>query len=338
MAHPATPEAADAPALNSASDKAADFENFLFGDDEEEQEEPDATESEDDGELDPEALDEDADEAGDEEAEPDAPAIDAPVSLNAEEKKVFAQLPPEAQQAWAASENRRNSQVQEATTKASTAQREAEARAAAADADAKAIYARQLDQFAQALQPTAPDPRLAQVDPAQYIAQKAQYDAQKAQYEDFVQQVRGIGHEAETEADAAFIQMRDRELMTHPKIANTETRGEFLDGVFKLAQEAGFDPAHVAKNATGPEILAIAAIYERLSQAEDKAAKYDRAMSKQMQKVRAGKARSLRPNAAPHATSRAANADKAWQRVTKTRDSSVKADAFADFLEATGNL
>lgn len=332
MAHPATPEAAPAPAPQSASDKAADFENFLF---EDEQDEDAAIEE--DGELDPESLEEGDEEQADEEIEPDdEPAIDAPVSLNAEEKKVFAQLPVEAQRVWAESEGRRNAQVQEATTKASTAQREAEARTAIADAEAKRVYASQLDQVAKAFEPTAPDPRLAQHDPARYIAEKAQYDALKVQHDDFMQQVRAIGDEAETAADAAFIQHRDRELMSHPKIGNAETREEFLKGVFELAESVGFEPSHIAKNATGPEILAIAKLYERLSAAEDKAGKYDKAISKQMQKVRAAKSRNLRPNAAPQAQSRNATANKAWERVKSTNSREAKADAFADYLEASG--
>lgn len=333
MAHPATPEAADAPAPTSASDKAADFENFLFGD-EEEQDEASEPEGE-DGELDPEDLEEGEEEQADEADEPEE-AIDAPVSLNAEEKKVFAQLPPEAQRAWAESENRRNAQVQEATTKASNAQREAEARAAAADAEAKRVYAAQLDQFAKAFEPVAPDPRLAQHDPARYIAEKAQYDALKAQHDEFMQQVRTIGHEAETQADAAFIQQRDRELMTHPKIANPETREAFLAGVFELAESVGFSAQHIAQNATGAEVLAIAQIFERLSAAEEKASKYDKAISRQMQKVRAAKQRNLRPNAAPQAQSRNAQASKAWERVKTTNSREAKADAFADYLEASG--
>lgn len=334
MAHPEG-EAASAPAPTSASDKAADFENFLYGD-EAEEDEGSEPEAEDEGELEPEDLDEGDEEQADEEGEPGEPAIDAPVSLNAEEKKVFAQLPPEAQRAWAESENRRNAQVQEATTKASNAQREAEARAAAADAEAKRVYAAQLEQIGKAFEPNPPDPMLAQHDPARYIAEKAQYDALKAQHDDYMQQVRALGNEAETQADAAFVQNRDRELMTHPKIANPETREAFLAGVFGLAESVGFDPSHIARNATGAEVLAIAAIYERLSAAEEKAAKYDRAISKQMQKVRAAKQRNLRPNAAPQAQSRNAQAGKAWERVKATKSREEKASAFADYLEASG--
>ena len=209
MAHPAT-EAASSPV--SVEEKAADFENFLFGEDDEQEEveEPEVDEAEE-----PE-LDEEEEQQEGEDDKPEAPAIEAPVSLNAEEKEVFAQLPTEAQQAWAASETRRNTQVQEATTKASNAQREAESRAAAADAQARRQYATQLDQFVSNFAPQAPDPSLAQQNPQAYIAQEAQYRAQKAQHDDLVQQVRAFGQEADQEAHQTFVQQRDRELMQIP--------------------------------------------------------------------------------------------------------------------------
>lgn len=325
------PEAVDVPA--NPADAAADFENYLFGDDDEQNEPDPEGDDGDEPELDPEGAEQD-----DEQREPEKPAIAAPVSLNAEEKAAFLAASPEAQQAWAAAENRRNAQVQEATTKASAAQQQAQSAAAAADAQAKALYGQQLEKFVAAFKPHAPDPSLAYQNPAQYIAEKAQYDAQAAQFDELVQQVRGVQTEAQQEADAAFLAQRDRELMSHPKIANSETRDEFLKGIFDLASEVGFAPDQIVKHASGPEVLALAKVYERLTAAEEKAAKYDKAMSRQMQKVRAGKQRNLRPNAAPHDPSRAANADKAWQRVTTTRNKAHQAEAFADYLEATGHL
>src|SRR5580765_689943 len=134
-------EAALAPAQMSASEKAEQFEQFL------EPEELEATEEETDPESD-DLSDEDlaeGEEAGEEESEPGA-AIAPPPSLNAEEKAKFAQLQPEAQRLLAEAETRRNAQVQEATTKASEAQRTAEARAAAADAQAQVVYAQQLNE------------------------------------------------------------------------------------------------------------------------------------------------------------------------------------------------
>jgi hypothetical protein len=319
-------EAVTVPATKA--DAAADFENFIFGEEDEEQDDsPPESDEEQDLEL-------DGEETGETEDEPEDPAIAPPASLTAEEKAAFAQLPKEAQAAWAASENRRNTQVQEATTKASQAQREAEARAAHADAEAKSLYAQQLDQFVKAFEPQAPDPNLAYQDPARYIAEKAQYDAQKAQHDNLVQQVRGIATEADTQAQQAFIAQRDRELMQIPEIANPETRETTIQRAFGEAEKLGFDVSELAQGAQARDIKALLEIAEL----REKASKYDAAMSRKMQRVRSAKGKTLRPNAAPQEQSRAATAAKAWERTVGTRNKQAQADAFADYLEATGNL
>lgn len=334
MAHPEG-EAVDSPAPVSVEEKAADFEQFLGdeyldGELPEEGEEPDEVE-----ETEGEEADDDFDLEDDEESDEPETAIEAPVSLNAEEKEVFAQLPPEAQQAWAASETRRNTQVQEATTKASTAQREAEARAAAADAEAKAQYADQLDQFIAAFEPQAPDPMLAQQDPQSYIAQKAQFDAMKAQHDELVQRVKAVKSEANTEAQQAFIQQRDRELMAIPEVANPDTRQNYLDTAFGAAEWLGYDKGELAQSITANEVQKL---YE-IAQMRTKAEKYDQAMSKRMKKVRAAKGKTLRPNAAPQGKSRSAKASQAWKGVKEARgNKAAEGAAMAEWLEASGHL
>lgn len=324
MDSPSLSEAASAPAPMSASDKAAAFEEFL---DPEEGGQDEETQTQDtDGAEEGDDLDIEDEEAGDTDDEPET-AIDAPISLNAEEKKVFAQLPPEAQQAWATSETRRNAQVQEATTKASEAQRSAEHRAAQADAEAKAVYGQQLEQFAQAFAPQRPDPALAQYDPASYIAQQAQFDAAKAQHDDLMQQVRGLQTEASAEATQAFVAARDRELMTIPEVANPETRSDYLDRAMGVAEALGYDRNTLARNADAADIKAMAQAAEWKAKAD----RFDKAMSKQMQKVRAQKGKTLRPNAAPQASARAADG-KAWQNVKQARSKEAQAEAFADWV------
>lgn len=332
MAHP-NGEAGDVPA--NEADAAADFEQYLddFGLDDDAEDEDGADEDlSDNEEIDD--LDIDDDDTGKDGDEPGEPAIEAPASLNAEEKATFAQLPKEAQQAWAASETRRNSQVQEATTKASHAQRDAEARAAAADADARATYGQQLEQFVSAFEPQQPDPQLAYQNPQQYIAEKAQYDAMKAQHDHLVQQVKGVQSQANTEAQQAFIAQRDRELMTIPEIANVETRSDYIDRAMGMAKELGFDQAELSEGATARDIKALAQIADWKALAE----KYQKAMSSKMQRVRAGKQRSVKPGAAPQDSSRAAKANKSWQRVKSATSKEAKTEAFADYLETTGNL
>jgi hypothetical protein len=314
MEGPSLSEAATAAPL-SASDKAAAFEEFL---DPEEEQEAEPEGAEDDLDL----AEEEADEP---EVEPET-AIDAPVSLNAEEKKAFAAASPEAQQAWAASETRRNAQVQEATTKASEAQRMAEARAAQADAEAKAVFAQQLDVFVAEFAPRAPDIRQYN-DQLAYLTDKAQYDDAKAQHDELVQHVRGIQTEANTEAEQAFFAQRDRELLTIPEVANPETRQGYLDRVMEAAEALGYDRDTLARSANAFDITAIAQAAEWKAKAD----RFDKAMAKQMQKVRAQKGKSLRPGAAAQNTSAARGAQD-WQRVKGAKSKEAQAEAFADYM------
>lgn len=323
MAHPATPEAADAPAPQSASDKAADFENFLFDDEEQDE----APESEADPELDEGDLEE-GDEGEEETDEPDAPAIAPPPSLNAEEKKVFAQLPPEAQQAWAESENRRNSQVQEATTKAAAKEREAQQALERADAQAAIRYAAQLKAFTETFRPQMPDPQLAYVDPQRYIAEKAQYDAELAQFEQLEQHVSGVRDEAFGKVQTVDAAQRVADLMTVPELANPATRETHVQWARGLVSELGMDPDVFEQNADSGDFKAL----KQVDEWRQKAARFDAAMSRKMQQVRAGKARTLRPGAAPTDKTRAASGDKSWQRVKTARTKEAQSEAFADYL------
>ncbi len=234
-------------------------------------------------------AEEEADESDEQET-----AIDAPVSLNKAEKEAFSQLPAEAQQFVTQLESRRASQVQEATTKASQAQRDAEARAAAADAEAKQVYSQQLDQFLTAFAPQAPDPQMAYSDPQRYVAAKAQYDAQKAQHDELVQQVKGIGTEATQALDKSFYEQRDRELMAIPEVANEETRKSYLDKAMGAANKLGYDVAELTQTMDAEDVKRLHSVAEAFEKAE----KYDAAMSRKMKRVRAGKQRTNKPGVA----------------------------------------
>lgn len=211
--------------------------------------------------------------------EDDEPAevIEAPASLNADEKTQFAQLDPKAQRLLADVEARRNSQVTAATTKAANAQREAESRAAMADAQAKAVYSQQLRAVVESIKlPPAPDANLAYTDPASYVAQKAQYDAAQAELSQFMQEVEAIGGEASSTVDQAFVDARDRALMAIPEIQNEETRSGFFDKAFEAADKIGLDRSQI-DHATADELKALRSIYDDQQDAklwrEHKAAK-----------------------------------------------------------------
>lgn len=211
--------------------------------------------------------------------EDDEPAevIEAPASLNADEKTQFAQLDPKAQRLLADVEARRNSQVTKATTQAANAQREAESRAAMADAQAKAVYSQQLRAVVESIKlPPAPDAQLAYTDPASYVAQKAQYDAAQAELSQFMQEVEAIGGEASSTVDQAFVDARDRALMAIPEIQNEETRSGFFDKAFEAADKIGLDRSQI-DHATADELKALRTIYDDQQDAklwrEHKAAK-----------------------------------------------------------------
>jgi hypothetical protein len=323
MAHPQDAEAVDAPVDDDGA--VAAFVDYLDNEDEELPEDGDEPQG-DDPEGDEPGEGDDADEDEQEGDEPET-AIEAPVSLNADEKAVFAQLPPEAQRAWAASEVRRNSQVQDATTKAANAQREAKAQAAEAHSKAKAVFAEQLATFASHLAPQAPDPELARANPGEYIAQKAQYDAAKAQHDALVQQVSALGEEADHEIDQAFIQSRDRELLAIPEVANEETREAYFGRAFEAADALGYDRNVLLRDGNATDFKALVAAQGW----KDKAAKYDAIMAKQMQRVR--DAKTAKPGAAQPKGSSTARALK--DATTRLRKTGNDADAIAAF-EALG--
>jgi hypothetical protein len=331
-AHQVT-EAASAPA--TFADKAAAFEQDIgdFVPDFEDDEETPASEGEEEYDLD-EELDED--EEGEESDEPAAPAIEAPVSLNAEEKEVFAQLPVEAQQAWAASETRRNAQVQEATTRASEAQRQAQAAAASADAQARAAYAAQLNQVVSAFAPQEPNPAEFQTI-QQYQHAKANYDYAKAQHDQFAQQVATIGQET-PEQKSARIQARDQQLLTIPEIADPATRDQFIQSAFTVAKELGYDQADLAEHMDAVDLKALAQAAKWKADSDELA----RIRAKSKERVRdakSGKFRSMKPGSAPHGDPRRASRDKAFDRLKQSRShSKLDADAAADWLEKSGYL
>ena len=329
----------------SMAEKAAAFEETLFADgdpfaddEEPEGEEPETDEAE-EYEADEEEGDEpEGDEDDDEGEEPEVPAIDPPVSLNAEEKKVFAQLPVEAQQAWAASETRRNQQVQEATTRASEAQRVAEAKAAQANAQAEARFAEQLKEVVSAFAPQEPDPANYS-DIRQYQHAKANYDYAKAQHDQFAQQVAAIGVET-PEQKAARIQARDAELIKIPEVADPATRDAYIQSAFGVAEELGYDRADLMENMDAGDLKALAQAAKWKADSEELA----RIRAKSKERVRdkkSGQFKSIKPGAAPHGDPRRGNAVKSFERLKAAKDMKDRnaRDAFAaDWLEKGGYL
>jgi len=323
MAHPDDLEAGGAP-VDDMDSAAAAISRLDLGDGDiapaDDDDNDDQSDDEAGDDLD---LSEDED---DEDDEPDdSPAIEAPASLNADEKAKFAQLPPEAQRLITEVESRRNGQVQTATTKAAEAQRIAEVRAAQADAQAKAVYAQQLKAFADSLAPQRPDPQLAYTDPQTFIALNAQFEAARAQHDDFVQQVTALDREAETQLSQAEVAERDRELMAIPEVQNEETREAFFTRAIEAGKTLGLDMTKIG-SATAGELKAL----RQVSDWKEKAEKYDTAMTKQMQRVREGKKqKTTRPNAAQPSSSDGRGLQQAKQRARQSGDVRDAAAAIA---------
>lgn len=312
MAHPET-EAAFVDDMDSAAAAIGDLD--LGADDDQRQidanpgDDQDSSDEEDGNDLD---VSEDEDNEGN---EPET-AIEAPVSLTAEEKAKFAALPKEAQQYVAELEGRRATQVQTATTKAAEAQRNADARAAQADAQAQAKYAQQLKAFGDNLAPKRPDSSLAYTDPQAFIALNAQYEDAKAQHDDFMQQVQSLGSDAETAMTEAEVQTRDRELMAIPEVSNEATREQFFSKAIEAGKMLGLDVNQIGHASAG-ELKAL----RQVADWREKADKYDAATARQMQRVRDGKkTRTTRPNAAQPSSGEKTGYREARQRLAASGD------------------
>lgn len=327
MAHHPSGEAAAAPAEpGSVEDVYAALDEYLGGGDPDEEEPEEADDDADDA---PEDADDG--EADEDDSEPVEPAIAAPASLTAEEKDRYAQLPGEAQQFVAELETRRNAQVQQATTKAAEAQRAADAAAADAEATAKAKYAEQYRAFASQYAPQPPDPRLAQDDPARYVALNAQYQTAAAQHYQLMQQIDGLA----TEAEQHFAQQRKqweaeqvRELQKLPDFADPAKRPAFVEALAQVGAELGYDES-VMREAGAQDFYALKKALEWKTDAE----KWRAAQSVKMQRVR--DAKTAKPGVGTTNTQRTkGRRDAAWDRVKTTRD----AGAMADWLEASGIL
>ena len=312
-----TAEAADVRSFDNTDDAAAALDALFAeeGDDEEDTDpEADADEADDDGE-------EQDDEQDD---EPEAPAIEPPASLTADEKAAFAAASPETQRAWAATENRRNQQVQQVTTKAAEAQRTAEAAAANAAMEAKRAAAEQYRQFVAAYAPQEPDPNLAYTNPQHYIALKAQYDAEYAQHSKVVQQIDALQAQADQHFAAQqqeWSRQQMAELMKVPEFADPTTRVTFIESLSAIGTELGFPPEVMAE-AGATDILAL----KRAAEWKAKAEQFDALQGRKMQRVR--DAKSTKPNTAqPVGAGKVRQRNETMQRVRQSGDINDAADA-----------
>lgn len=168
--------------------------------------------------------------AGDEAEEP----IDAPVSLKAEEKKQFEQLPTEAQRVLSEVLQRRDRETQQGLEAARAAQREAQTSAADEIAQTKRTFAQQSASLLAAFAPQPPPLEMARDNPAEYQYRKALFEEESAGFNQLVQNLTGIHQEAEghfTQREQEANAERLKGLMSIPEIASEETRGQFFQEI-----------------------------------------------------------------------------------------------------------
>ena len=329
-AHPLNAEAADVRAPDTSDAAAAASFTRIFADDDDAGEPEDDIEGDDAPDTAADEADVEGDEQDDEGDEPDEPAIDAPASLTADEKAQFAQLPPEAQRLIADVESRRNTQVQQATTRAADAQRAAQAAAASADAEAKAAYAEQLGAFVAHFAPQPPNPALAQTNVAEYIALDAQHRAALAQHNELVQRVQALRGEAEKELaqqeQAALKAEWEACIADIPEARDPAQWQQLLDRLTPFASELGWPADRIAL--AGPtDVRAM----KRVAAWKDKADKWDAAQGRKMQRVR--DAKTAKPDAAQPVKSSAQR--QLSEAQARLRKSGSDADAMRAF-EAMG--
>ena len=226
----------------------------------------------------------------------DLPPIDAPISWDAEAKERFAKLPREDQEYLSKRESEREKFVQTKAQEAATARNAARNEALQYAAQLQAQTAEQLERYAQQLTVSPPDASLYAMDPQAYAQQLQAYQhytaqsqaaqreaeqarAQQAQYEAAVAQ----------EEQQAFVQQLQE---AFPEYLDPTRGPQLARELSTIANELGY-PAELISQARPHDILAM----RKAAEWKAKAEKFDKAMAKQMERVRSGK--SLKPVAKP---------------------------------------
>ncbi len=333
-AHPNVSEASTPAGSGDAVEDFADFLDETGELESSEEEEEDEETSEESGDL------SDEDEAQEEGDEQETPAIDAPVSWGTEAKELFAQLPPEIQQQVAEREAQREKFVQSKAQEASEAKRSARIEAESSFADRQRQYADEVEYLASQFAPQRPNPALVQENPALFYQLQYEYEQTVAQQQQLQQRAVAAREEArQREQFAAQEQLQaDMAILAQqvPDWGDEAKRTAFLTDVSKVGVELGYSQELLAE-ATAQDVLALKKALEWKS----KAAKYDALQKGKMEKVRAAKTlpKVVRPGVAPTRGEVNSNrAQRAWEGVKNARSKEAQADAFADFLETSGQL
>ncbi len=231
-------------------------------------------------------------------------AIDPPVSWDKEAKEKFSQLPPDMQAFVAEQEAHRNKQVQQVTTRAAEAQRQAQEAVAAQTAEAQQYFAQQLEAVVYANLPPEPNPAHYQ-DMQSYGLAKEAWSQQVNQQRGLLEQAQGMRTQAEQVAQkqqqAALIQDAKRVMVELPELNDSGQYQQLVQDLTPIAKELGYDDERIAQ-AWPSDVLAM----KRVQALKAKADKWDKLQAQKMASVRQAKAlpRVMQPGAAGQAQSK----------------------------------
>lgn len=314
----------------STADPVEDFAQYL-------DEEPEAEEAIEEEGDEPLEQEEDTQEGDD---EPEAPAIDAPVSWGTDAKEQFAQLPPELQTFVSEREAQRERLVQQKTTEAAEARRNAVIEANQSVAELQRQYAQSLEQYASRFVPQRPDPRLLQQDPVTFYQLQAEYEADVQQRQDAEQRALYARQEADQRQQMALAQQNEAEMAaiaaSVPEWQDEAKRSALLTDLANVGVEMGY-PTELLGQVDVTDFNAL----RKASEWRAKAMKWDNAQKANMAKVRSAKTlpKVVRPGVTPsNGEVNQGKAQAAWQQAKGAKSKDAQTSAFASYLEASGHL
>lgn len=255
-----------------------------------------------------------------EEDEAEQPPIDPPVSLTAEEKDAFRNWPREAQEVLTRRVGELEKGFQSKAQEASRAEAKAHAEASEAFRNVASTFAQQLASLRVQL-PGRPTHQLQADDPYEYAEQMDAYERAAAHNQWIEQQLRGVSRHVQ-QLQAADYQREQMETLTalqseFPEYLDDAKGPEIRQRLGSTALELGYSAEQIA-TADHRDIKAM----KLATDWREKAEKYDKLMSKKMEKVR--EAKDL-PNVSRPGTAQGKGAV-ANQRYTADREAMRKGD------------
>lgn len=322
--------------MDRAEEVLGDELDALLGEEEEDQ----PLEA-DEGDEAPEGDEADADDAaegedGEEEPEATAEPVKAPVSWSKEDAEVFAKLDPAAQAIIQRRESERDRYVQQKSVEAAQTRDRVANEARDIIVKMHEDHAQRLELYARQILPQRPDERLLYSgnpdDVIIYQRQMAAYERSAGQQQELHQQIaqaQAAAQSAREQSQQAERQMDAQRLREQlPEWDDPSAGPQLRSNLKAIGAELGY-PDELMAEASSTDILAL----KKALEWKTKADRYDQAMGKKMETVRAAKGlpKMAKPGVKPSKQHQnAAQRQKAWDRV---KSSNAKdGNAIADWL------